>query len=329
MRLRHIAKKSDGFTLIELLVVIAIIATLVAILLPAVQQAREAARRSTCKNNLKQLGLAMHNYHDVSNTFPPAWGYCNGNFASNCPSYAMRLLPYLEQGAIFDQIDWGQPFEGSNTVNVQVRTAAIPVFECPSDTQMITEAGSDIFNQRLRNYVLNIGTSRSTWNLFGQTTFTDANGLTATCNPGIGEIRDVPGVGATPQIVRMADVTDGLSNTLMIGEIITPEEVDIWCPLGRIHQNMGSFFTGFYPPISLFSDRMFYGSRAKKYGGGKAYTCVDDWSLAAVVSLKSWHKGGVQVVLGDGSVRFISESVDRNTHIRLTGRNDGNVIGEF
>ena len=163
MRLRHIAKKSDGFTLIELLVVIAIIATLVAILLPAVQQAREAARRSTCKNNLKQLGLAMHNYHDVSNTFPPAWGYCNGNFASNCPSYAMRLLPYLEQGAIFDQIDWGQPFEGSNTVNVQVRTAAIPVFECPSDTQMITEAGSDIFNQRLRNYVLK--EYDSDWNL--------------------------------------------------------------------------------------------------------------------------------------------------------------------
>lgn len=319
----------SAFTLIELLVVIAIIATLVAILLPAVQQAREAARRSNCKNNLKQLGLAMHNYHDVHNAFTPAWGLCGNprGPGANCPSYAMRLLPFLEQSALYDTIDWNSPVEGSTTVNAQIRTELLPVFECPSDTQIVTEAGSNMWSQRLRNYVLNIGSTRSTWNLFGSTSYTDPNGLTTPNSPGIGEIRDL--APARPMNVRMADVTDGLTNTYMIGEIITPETVNIWCPLGRVQQNMGSFFTGFYTPNSLFSDRMFFGSRVTSYGGGLKYTCVDEWDLASVVTLRSWHKGGVQVVLGDGSVRFMGENIDRVTHNRLAGRSDGNVIGEF
>ncbi|MEX1040689.1 MAG: DUF1559 domain-containing protein [Pirellulaceae bacterium] len=320
-----------AFTLVELLVVIAIIGVLVALLLPAVQQAREAARRMQCGNNLKQLGLAMHTYHDVSQAFPPATSRCADgdgtiDFHANCPGYSMRLLPFIEQDALFDSITWGAPFEGSATVNRLVRDARIDTFHCPSDSEIVTEETSDMYSARLRNYVINMGSTRY---LTGTGTHTDDNGLTAEHFPGIGDWRDEWPNGWKANAVKMRDVTDGLSNTLMLGEIITPERVNIWCPLGRIHQTMGTGFTGFYPPNSLLADRMHFGENIVSYSGGKAFSAVNDWMPMSVVGAKSLHPGGAQFALGDGSVRFIPETVDRVLYLNLSARNDGNPIGSF
>ena len=120
-------RKSRGFTLIELLVVIAIIAILIALLLPAVQQAREAARRTQCKNNLKQLGLAIHNYHDTYSCLPIA----DVNGSANPVSAHARLLPYIEQSALFSLVDFNVPYDHIN--NLVPRNTELPAFRCPSD----------------------------------------------------------------------------------------------------------------------------------------------------------------------------------------------------
>ena len=117
-----------GFTLIELLVVIAIIAILVALLLPAVQQAREAARRTQCKNNLKQIGIALHSYHDVYKTFPPA--YIPDEDGKPMHSWRVLILPFIEQQALYEQYDFNEPWDGPN--NSQLANVVISVYQCPS-----------------------------------------------------------------------------------------------------------------------------------------------------------------------------------------------------
>ncbi|HBN75421.1 MAG TPA: prepilin-type cleavage/methylation domain-containing protein, partial [Planctomycetaceae bacterium] len=131
-------QKILGFTLIELLVVIAIIAILVALLLPAVQQAREAARRSSCKNNMKQLGLALHNYHDTYSTFPPAsvrqpTGGGVNEWESSMIGWQARILGFMEQSALYDLIDWGITPGNSGTNNTTVRGTEVAGYRCPSD----------------------------------------------------------------------------------------------------------------------------------------------------------------------------------------------------
>ncbi len=308
-----------GFTLIELLVVIAIIATLVAILLPAVQQAREAARRSSCKNNLKQLGLAIHNYHDTFDYLPQAISNCRdwGNSLwdhRGCPGYAFRLLPFLEQGALYDTITWGLLFEGSSTINVEQRTANIPVFHCPSDSILLTEQNSNTWSGLMRNYPVNMGNTD-----YDQSNL-DQNGVTINFQKGMFEFFN--------KWTKLRDVNDGLSNTYMVGEIITPESVNTWTGMGRIHQNMGSGFTAFYTPNSKNQDIIANGYN-KLGGENPAQTAIaGDW-WNAIVTLRSFHKGGAQVTLGDGSVRFISDNIDLGTHHSLAGRMDGKVVGEF
>src|SRR5690606_10195612 len=125
-------QKHKGFTLIELLVVIAIIAILVALLLPAVQQAREAARRSSCKNNLKQLGLALHNYHDTYTLFPQGQFYIEGGSSWHGHSGWVSLLPFLEQNAIYDQ--WNHNLHVYSGTNSSLRQNKLSAFQCPSDT---------------------------------------------------------------------------------------------------------------------------------------------------------------------------------------------------
>src|SRR5579871_6659577 len=129
--------KRKGFTLIELLVVIAIIAVLMALLLPAVQQAREAARRSQCKNNLKQVGLALHNYHEIANMLPPGWvGITAGApdiHGLNGWGWASKILPLLDQSTAYNQINFS--VDVSNAANNAMRLTTFPVFRCPSDPQ--------------------------------------------------------------------------------------------------------------------------------------------------------------------------------------------------
>ena len=138
-------RRSKAFTLIELLVVIAIIAVLIALLLPAVQQAREAARRSQCKNNLKQLGLALHNYHETYNTFP------FGQVITNSFSATSQLLPYLDQAPLYYTIDFSKPY--NDLVNNAARLTEIPLLRCPSDVPNIMPQ-----NGGATNYMANKGT---------------------------------------------------------------------------------------------------------------------------------------------------------------------------
>jgi len=201
-----------GFTLIELLVVIAIIAVLVALLLPAVQQAREAARRSTCKNSLKQIGLGMHNYHDTHRRFPPAAVGTNtaAGFDSNNSrhegwgaTWAIQLLPYIDQAPLYNNYNSSLP--ANDPANRPVVSETLVVFQCASDIDAppIGTANGIALNMSRGNYGLNIGLGRARNN----GVFTDNN------RRGVGHVRRQWGA-------RMGDILDGASNTMLVAEML-------------------------------------------------------------------------------------------------------------
>ena len=293
-----------GFTLIELLVVIAIIAVLIALLLPAVQQAREAARRSTCKNNLKQLGLAFHNYHDTVLAFPP--GQFNPfsadlGFGSSRQSWSTPLLPYLDQAPLFNiasTFTSGQaataPYGLLFTSVAQVKLTALM---CPSDPSAGKLNGEGFHS----NYLA----------CFGSTDQTSAtpNGLFYPLSKS-----------------RMRDITDGTSNTVMAGEIVVGR--DPGDRRGRLYNSWdgGSMFTTLYSPNSSVGDM--------NYLPGTG--CVADLPYAPCLSAgnnnlsaRSLHVGGAHILLSDGSVRFISSNISNVTWNSLGTRAGGEVVGEF
>ncbi|MBD3673001.1 MAG: DUF1559 domain-containing protein [Planctomycetaceae bacterium] len=299
--LRRNSRSLRGFTLIELLVVIAIIAVLVALLLPAVQQAREAARRSSCKNNLKQLGLAMHNYHDVYTKFPRgAYSCCWG-------TWQVAILPYIEQAAVYQIYensggnDSTGPRYGSG-VNLQVTRKRFNVLSCPSDLE-----NAPISRITSHNYVVN----------FGNTSY------------GQGTVNGVKFLGAPfgrSRCYAMRDAVDGTSNTLLMAEVLQGQGRDL---RGFSWWGDASQFTTYLTPNSALPDRIY-----------TSYYCNNDPILnlpcAASTSAnptmfasRSRHVGGVQTLLMDGSVRFISENIDLNTWRALSTPKGGEVISGF
>ncbi len=329
-------KPKSGFTLIELLVVIAIIATLVAILLPAVQQAREAARRSSCKNNLKQIGLALHNYHDVFNLLPAA-SYDNeqngGDEAKQSSfSWSVMILPQMEQSAVFDAIQPGAPDRLHQAVNNPLKLAAmqkkISSFRCPSDT------GSDLNEY----YGINTGDGVKANRVFlAMTNYLGVSdeGNIQRKNP---EGVFVPATSVENNIyrrIRFADVTDGLSNTLFVGErcfMLDGVNLNAGVLFGHNGnsdiQSGGDYVDGF---ISVVGGGKTHINTTQTYDIPKNYNNLDGRQGFA-----SNHAGGAQFVLGDGSVRFISENIDDNfgggadtLYENLLRRDDGNVTGEF
>src|SRR6516162_2040974 len=198
-----------GFTLIELLVVIAIIAVLVALLLPAVQQAREAARRSQCKNNLKQLGLAMHNYHDLYKDFPMG-GWISGS--KDVGSYMVRILPYVDQAPLYSLINFSINVDSQILPNGQaLATTIIPLYQCPSDDAQVLQTGSQNYGNNPRakaNYTGNLGNQNSNsscnlaWNLLN-TNGSQTNGDT-------NNTAKISGVLMKwPSCINIADIFDG------------------------------------------------------------------------------------------------------------------------
>ena len=317
-----------AFTLIELLVVIAIIAILVALLLPAVQQAREAARRSQCKNNLKQLGLALHNYHDVHQVFPPGGidPSAIGGVGYN-PSWRMFITPYLDQSAIHDTTNFSQGMS-SGSANLALRLTRLPIMLCPSDPM-----SASLVDYAPTNYHGCIGESSA---YFGTaTTTTNVNG---------GE-----GTFWRDSKVRFRDITDGTSNTMVISEakINAPLVVrygsagigssmsaclqgnvtndDTHAPGGPGVQASGRGFTWFashvqstiYSTLVRPNDPFFYNhecfSASSTFAGGA----------------RSYHAGGVHVTLADGSVRFVNNSINFPTWKALGSRSKGEVVSEF
>jgi len=306
-----------GFTLIELLVVIAIIAILVALLLPAVQQAREAARRSQCKNNMKQFGLALHNYHDTHLRLPP------GAIRSNWISWGTMLLPYIDQTPLYQSIAAGNGFNSpwisaTNTagdlhVNDVLARTPLSAFLCPSDPAGRTNAR--MYDYATSNYVGNCG------HLF------DPNMTLAADQKHAGPF-------LLNISIAFAKITDGLSNTVLLGERKTVGESG-----GTQPSYFGSVWIG---PISSAAPNNVFPRGASN---GWAATSVGRWlSLVTAPmrhdsyflnqpthgqSFSSMHTGGAHFLLGDGGVRFISENVDRTLYRSLGGYSDGEIIGEY
>lgn len=310
---------SRGFTLIELLVVISIIAVLVALLLPAVQQAREAARRSQCKNNLKQIGLALQNYHDSLAIFAchMSAGYLPG--AVGRGSVFVHLLPYMDQSPLYNQLNFVSSTNvAEQTANgIQVDTIEVRSYICPSEPHLRNSDG--VVNS---SYWTNSGAQKSPGNCTMFPIGGAANGYfntgsanwAATLNPS-----EVSGVFARHAwAARMRDITDGVSNTLAIGEVRAYCSHDLTA--GWAANDRGGGLTT--QPINWKSCPEDY-----TRSGGNTCNSPDDPNVE--MGFKSPHVGGAHFVLCDGSVRFISENIDYGTYQALGDRRDGQVVGEF
>lgn len=307
-----------AFTLIELLVVIAIIAVLIALLLPAVQQAREAARRSQCKNNLKQMGLALHNYHDVHNTFPPGWVDLRTSSSStykNLWGWGTFILPYLDQAPLYQQVNFDQGWNNvmdtsSATAMGHITTKVLSVYLCPADpspkVSMVYSGGSPPANgyNAKSNYVACIG---------GQ-------GLTVTASQRLG-------VSSGNSRTRMSDITDGVSNVIYIGE---REGVSVNPSATASNPIQGALWVGTQNASGTVRVRTNHGRTPgiddlSANSVGSAPNGINIGSLVA----SSLHVGGAHVLLCDGSVHFVSQNIDVGTFSYLGNYSDGNVVGAW
>ncbi len=338
--MRNHRSMKRGFTLIELLVVIAIIAILIALLLPAVQQAREAARRTQCKNNLKQLGLALHNYHDTHNIFPIQAGM-NNQTDSNHPvantqpwvagahrkgSVLVQLLPFIEQAPLYSRLPFaGQPVwptQGGNNGNDVdafifdvangLRTLRIPGYLCPSDTISVN------VDRAHANYMVSMGNQRMSDNGGWCANRWPGNDLGTGATVGHGttiNLAQISGCFARGgAAARMKDITDGTSNVILMAE--SRPDCNDHGAQGWFNSN-GTFALATTAPINFMTCR-------NKPGYAPA-TCGDWSNWQTSMGIKSLHIGGAQVLMGDGSVHFISENIDYMNLQRLGDRRDGQV----
>ena len=329
--------RSRGFTLIELLVVIAIIAVLIALLLPAVQQAREAARRSQCKNNLKQIGLALHNYHGTFGLFPPGavrmMDPAGNVVAREDPIFGwpVMILPQMEQGNLYERINteqrtMRQVMEDTSANGLALLQTSLPAFLCPSDN-------GGLLNDN-RPFTIPA----------------DPTALARSNYPGNGGNDAHTGFFEQNMCHRIADVTDGLSNTFMVGErasLLNTAIDPINFPEGKIYS-----FAALWPGHRGGGDDPDWVGQDDRHSlwGYTLYRMPDGISETAgppdgfpEQGFNSQHTGGAHFLFGDGHVQFISENiawananeVDRNgnevflTYNRLGSRNDGRPVGEF
>lgn len=318
--------RQRGFTLIELLVVIAIIAVLIALLLPAVQQAREAARRSQCKNNLKQLGVALHNYHDTHNILPVD-GNAVGFGAGTKASPLVGLLPFMDQGPMFNGINfssatanWQAALQDANPMPYW--QTVVPAYTCPSDTSARISGANGVNGWANASYGCNIGAQ----NLCGQSCQPYApgggwpNGFFGTGNACFSDSMDpsqLSGVFSRyAWAARLRDVTDGLSNTIFMGEV-RPE-----CSDHARHgwANVNSLWFATTAPLN-------YPTCPGDPNFGTGCNADANWNTSQ--GFKSRHVGGAHLLLGDGAVRFVTQNVNYATYQRLGDRRDNQTVGDF
>jgi len=310
--------RNKGFTLIELLVVIAIIAVLVALLLPAVQQAREAARRSQCKNNLKQQGLAMHNYHDVHRVFPPGAIAPGTNCDTVSPSQPIlnhtafqMLLPFLDLGNLYLSYNFNLPSGKSRYNNNSKCSAAIPatdqlgvvrspvpIFICPSDSGPRVGTSDYEFSQGR-------GAMRTSYGLVDDRT----DGSWSRTWQASTEI--TKGMWGPNGSAMMKDLIDGSTNTVALAE-------------APFQKSSTEAWTGPYWNIYTY----IYWVDLRNMGINR----ISGTPIAGVGrnGAGSLHVGGIQILLADGSVRFLSENADQTKVVNaLVSINGGEVLGEF
>lgn len=328
-----------GFTLIELLVVIAIIAVLIALLLPAVQQAREAARRTQCKSNLKQIGLALHNYHDANRVFPPGYVDRNGDPNSTPDNdlgpgwgWATFLLPYLDQGNVYNQINFNQGVGVG--ANAQVSQVALTVFQCPSDG---LQQAFSVYDSSFATPITTVAHSNYMGCNGWEECFNGAGG-----NPQAGAGADglsgnfgQAGVGIFFRNSRnsTSNFTDGLSNTIVVGERSSNHAPGTWtgavaggrCPAWMATQPPSPYS----PPPSPAYDNADFGEALIFSHCNATHLPNSDFPIYDPDTFYSFHVGGAHFLFGDGSVRFISSYVDGRTYQALATIAGNEVVGDY
>jgi prepilin-type N-terminal cleavage/methylation domain-containing protein/prepilin-type processing-associated H-X9-DG protein len=332
-------KRRQGFTLIELLVVIAIIAVLISLLLPAVQSAREAARRAQCINNMKQLGLALHNYHDTNGVFAPGriWAPnspagCGYNFFQcQDTNWFILMLPQFEQGNLANAFNYttgsGGPLIGLPVgffANSTVMATKIATFQCPSDQDLKFQITPTYVGGLLSGPIASKGNYVAAW---GNTQWDQSN-ITVNGNA-VTYLQSAFGHMGNIGIARF---TDGTSNSVMMAEIIQGDQYDI---RGAIWQSV--------PGGSHFESRMAPNKSTDTYASGafgdqlnQAMFCVNKpptlpctggaGDRGSYAGARSRHPGGINALLGDGSVRFFKDSVNAQIWIAINSISGGEVI---
>ena len=299
--------RRHGFTLIELLVVIAIIGVLVSLLLPAVQQAREAARRSQCQNNVKQVMLAFHNYHDAHGGFPNRYSR-NGTTLNSGHGWGLKLLPFLDQAPLFAA--WNNDKSFFDPENQTVTMTAVRPYICPT-----APGGPRVMDLSLSTTTTSTGIA-SDYVVFHQISTTGTGATCTQCNTA------APKTAGT--VTPIAAITDGTSNTIMMAE--QAGRPDYYLAKVKQPTNVGLTNPKFWGGWASYQSVTGQGwNDATPPGAGGVHAM--NWSNSQGVY--SFHTGGAMFGMCDGSVRFLSESISLRTMVALWTRDDADLPGEF
>ena len=322
MKVTRKSRAKRGFTLVELLVVIAIIGILIALLLPAVQAAREAARRSQCSNNMKQIGLAIHNYHDSHRKFPPGYMGDPPNDPGGCGlvhhdrpgwGWAAYILPYMEQGSLYDQLGISGTKKAVCSTptgaqddpavgNPNLQDTLITSYRCPSAVDPDLNPSRDTANNGDHGASNYAGVAGVDWS-------GEISGMKAVFGDG------------TKYVASFRDFQDGTSNTFAVGEKFrnrTPDSAGT-AIMSSFPAYYGAVWVGIAPDLRA-------ATTVGQLAPPPSTYAVNGGALSAYASL---HPGGAQFLLGDGHVRFVSENADQATLSAVGVMNDGTVTGEF